>query len=75
MMVHEPIDPGLCGTCRHAKRTLTKRGSVFYRCGLAQTNPAFQKYPALPVRRCRGYEPGETETAPETRSRPGSEDC
>jgi hypothetical protein len=47
---------GLCLTCRHARRTVSDRGSVFYRCELARTNPDFPKYPALPVLSCAGRE-------------------
>lgn len=32
------------------------RGSVFYQCRLALTDPRFVKYPALPVVACRGFE-------------------
>jgi hypothetical protein len=50
------IDPGLCGSCRHAQVVRSDRGSVFYRCLLAATDARFQKYPALPVIACEGYE-------------------
>lgn len=53
------INPGLCGTCRHAKQTETKRGSVFYRCLLSHTDASLPKYPPLPVVRCHGYRPQE----------------
>jgi hypothetical protein len=37
-------------------RTVTsRRGSVFYRCTLADTDPRFARYPALPVLTCSGY--------------------
>ncbi len=49
------LPPGLCGTCQHVKRTVTKRDSVFYLCLRAQTDPALRKYPPLPVLRCHGY--------------------
>jgi len=32
------------------------RGSTFYMCQLSLTDPAFPKYPRLPVLRCAGYE-------------------
>ena len=50
-------EPGLCLTCRHVKRTETKRGSVFYLCLLAQSDARLRKYPPLPVLRCHGYRP------------------
>ena len=33
------------------------RGSTFFLCQLALTDPRFAKYPALPVLACEGYEP------------------
>ena len=46
--------PGLCAACAHL-RLLASPRSVFVRCGLAATDPAFPRYPALPVTRCAGY--------------------
>ena len=46
---------GLCASCRHAIIIRNDRGSVFVQCGLARTNPAFPKYPRLPVVSCTGY--------------------
>jgi hypothetical protein len=34
----------------------SSRGSVFYMCEKANTDPKFRRYPALPVLRCDGYE-------------------
>jgi hypothetical protein len=47
---------GLCATCVHL-RLLASPRSVFVRCGLAATDPAFPRYPALPVTSCAGYRP------------------
>jgi hypothetical protein len=33
-----------------------RRGSVFYRCALAETDSRFVRYPPLPVLACPGYE-------------------
>lgn len=49
--------PGLCATCRHAKIITSDRGSQFLRCLLADVDPAFPKYPPLPVLSCRGWAP------------------
>jgi hypothetical protein len=49
------VPAGLCATCEHL-RVLASR-SVFVRCGLAETDPRFAKYPPLPVRACGGYRP------------------
>jgi len=53
-----PVDPGLCGTCVHLRLQASAR-SVFVRCGLAETDPRFPRYPPLPVRACPGYTPTE----------------
>lgn len=47
---------GLCLTCRWAKPSTNRRGSTFYRCGRAESDPRFTRYPPLPVRSCPGYE-------------------
>lgn len=54
-LARESAPAGLCETCRHA-RVLASRTSLFLRCGLAETDPSFPRYPPLPVVACRGYE-------------------
>ena len=49
-------EAGLCATCRWVRIVKNRRGSVFYRCLRAETDPRFVKYPPLPVLRCPGYE-------------------
>jgi len=51
---------GLCAECRWMRNMESDRGSVFYLCQRSATNPAFPKYPRLPVLHCRGYEPEES---------------
>ena len=51
-------DVGLCAACRHARMQETARGSRFWRCLRADTDPRFERYPRLPVRECAGYEDG-----------------
>ncbi len=46
--------PGLCGTCKHLELLASKR-SVFARCGLAEKDPRYLKYPPLPVVACPGW--------------------
>ena len=46
--------PGLCATCEHLRLAASAR-SVFVRCGLAETDPRFPRYPPLPVVACLGY--------------------
>jgi hypothetical protein len=40
-----------------------RRGSTFFRCGRADTDARFVRYPALPMRECVGYEPGRPDDA------------
>ena len=56
---------GLCVECRHTETIVSTRGSIFYLCQLAVTDPRFPKYPTLPVRACEGYEPSTERTTPE----------
>jgi hypothetical protein len=47
---------GLCARCVHAERIESAKGSTFVLCALSRENPAFKKYPPLPVRACAGFE-------------------
>ena len=47
---------GLGETCRWVRIVTNRRGSVFYRCLRADTDPRFVRYPPLPVLSCAGYE-------------------
>jgi hypothetical protein len=58
------VTVGLCANCVHARIVRSDRGSIFYRCGLSDTDPAFPKYPRLPVLNCAGYEIIETRSPP-----------
>jgi hypothetical protein len=71
-----PPDPGLCGACRHSRVVRSGRGSTFRLCELSRTDPAFPRYPPLPVVVCSGFSPldappgsGE-ERSPITRTEP-----
>ena len=46
---------GLCANCVHC-RVITARRSRFYFCERSATDPAFPRYPRLPVRVCVGFE-------------------
>lgn len=52
-------DPGLCRRCSHARRIVSGKGSVFWRCGLADEVAGWPKYPRLPVLSCPHHAPGE----------------
>ena len=53
---------GLCVSCQHLRLVRTDRGSVFYQCQRATTDPGYPKYPRLPVLHCRGHEVKEGDT-------------
>ncbi|HET6764730.1 MAG TPA: hypothetical protein VFH27_13690 [Longimicrobiaceae bacterium] len=48
---------GLCESCANVRVVESGKGSRFYLCRLSAVDPAFPKYPGLPVLRCRGYAP------------------
>jgi hypothetical protein len=48
---------GLCAGCAFVRLITSSRGTVFYLCERSRTNPAFPKYPPLPVLRCTGHVP------------------
>ena len=50
------VDAGLCATCEHARVITSDRGSRFYFCERSRTDPAFPRYPRLPVVACIGYD-------------------
>lgn len=47
---------GLCATCAHRREVSNRRGSVFYLCQRSKSDPAYPRYPRLPVLSCPGYE-------------------
>jgi GNAT superfamily N-acetyltransferase len=48
---------GLCATCVHLRIVVSSRGARFYMCGRAADDPAYRRYPPIPVRACAGFEP------------------
>lgn len=55
--------PGLCAACRWARVVGSARGSAFLRCGRSDLDPAFRRYPPLPVLRCAGFEAAQHDEA------------
>jgi hypothetical protein len=51
------IPAGLCGSCAHAQRVESSKGSTFVRCQLSFVDNRFPRYPTLPVIQCDGHEP------------------
>jgi hypothetical protein len=54
--LHRPA-AGLCDTCRHQQLVPNTRGSVFSLCKRSRDDPAYPRYPRLPVLYCEGHEP------------------
>jgi hemoglobin len=50
------VDRGLCGGCVHARTVASNRGATFLRCARHDLDPAFARYPRLPVVACAGFE-------------------
>ena len=49
---------GLCAKCVRSKEIRSDRGSLFTLCTRGLTDPAWPKYPRLPVLQCTGFEAG-----------------
>jgi len=49
-------DSGLCANCIHARTIESSKGSQFLLCQRSANDPAYPKYPRLPVLSCPGYE-------------------
>ncbi len=56
---------GLCDSCRHQRLVRNTRGSSFSLCERSRSDPAYPKYPRVPVLECRGHE----RPSPEGRSK------
>lgn len=52
-----PPPAGLCAGCANVREIRTRTGSRFLLCELSTVDPAFPRYPPLPVLRCRGFVP------------------
>jgi hypothetical protein len=47
---------GLCDRCVHQQVVRNTRGSVFSLCLRSRSDPAYPRYPRVPVLACDGYE-------------------
>jgi hypothetical protein len=52
---------GLCDSCVHQQLVRNTRGSTFSLCRRSREDPAFPRYPRLPVLGCPGFERRERE--------------
>ena len=57
---------GLCDSCRHQRVVRNTRGSSFSLCERSKSDPAYPRYPRLPVVECPGYEPAPDDSAEQT---------
>ena len=65
-MAPAPPHAGLCDRCQHQRLVPNTRGSVFSLCERSREDPAYPRYPRLPVLSCPGFEP-RSPGAPEPR--------
>ena len=61
---------GMCADCAFARVIHNRRGSLFLRCGRHDQDPAYAKYPRLPVLECAGYREREAREASDSRTYP-----
>jgi hypothetical protein len=47
---------GLCDSCRHQRLVRTTRGSLFTLCLRSRVDPAYPRYPRVPVTSCAGFQ-------------------
>jgi hypothetical protein len=56
------VNAGLCDSCVHQRIVGNTRGSQFSLCERSRHDPAYPRYPRLPVLNCRGHEPRVPDT-------------
>ncbi len=50
-----PARAGLCDSCQHQQLVRNTRGSTFSLCRRSREDPAYPRYPRVPVLSCPGY--------------------
>ena len=60
-----PARAGLCDTCAQQQLVRNTRGSTFSLCRRSRDDPAYARYPRLPVLACPGYEVAPPPVGPE----------
>jgi hypothetical protein len=61
-MAPQRLSAGLCDRCRHQRLVPNTRGSVFSLCERSRSEPAYPRYPRLPVLSCSGFEPARADS-------------
>ncbi|HEX9482131.1 MAG TPA: hypothetical protein VF927_08535 [Solirubrobacteraceae bacterium] len=51
------VGAGLCDTCVHQQIVRNTRGSSFSLCRRSREDPAYPRYPRVPVLACPGHTP------------------
>lgn len=51
------VGAGLCDTCSHQQVVRNTRGSSFSLCRRSREDPAYPRYPRIPVLACPGHVP------------------
>ena len=64
MPSNDDTPAGECAHCAHVRHIRGARGSAFYLCQRGLGDPAFARYPRLPMRGCAGYAPIVAPAAP-----------
>jgi hypothetical protein len=49
------VEWGLCASCLHRRDVPNPNGRVYLLCERSRADPAFPRYPRLPVTRCAGF--------------------
>src|SRR5207247_10768312 len=70
-----PLMPsaGLCDSCGFARNLRSAKESSFLLCRRSEVDPAYPRYPRLPVASCAGYLPRQDtpKSPPESEEEPG----
>jgi hypothetical protein len=48
---------GLCATCSFGRLFRSGRGITYVSCERSRTDPAYPRFPSIPMLRCKGFEP------------------
>jgi hypothetical protein len=51
-----PPPRGLCPDCKHVRKIVSAKGSVFWMCARSKDDERFPRYPAQPRMECPGFE-------------------